>query len=110
MKTKSLLLLAALALLIATTGCIFSPDEDDPVAGGGTDPVLQFADTREKLMENFRTVYEEMDYPGYRDMLHPDYIMLLQDATQTDFPDVGETLDLAEDLKMAEICSTLFRV
>lgn len=102
MKTKSLLLLVALVLLIAPAGCIFSPDD-----GGGDippkpKPTLPFAGSENQLMENFRTVYETMDYNGYRDMLHPDYIFLLQDRTQELYPDVGKTFDRAEDLRLTE--------
>jgi hypothetical protein len=103
MKTKSFLLLAALFLLIAPAGCIFSPDEGDGGGGGGGGTTgLPFPGSEDQLMRNFRTVYETMEFNGYRDMLHPDFITLLQPATQEEFPDVGPTLDREEELLIGE--------
>lgn len=102
MNLKSFLLPAALVLLLAPAGCIFSPDDN----GGGDNPpptvTLPFPGSEDQLMSNFRTVYEDMDYNGYKDMLHPDFITILQDATQQEFPDVGPTLDRSEELRIAE--------
>ncbi len=100
MKMRSLFLLAIVALLVAPAGCIFSPD-DEPDPDGGTPPVgLPFPSSPDILMSNFQKVYEDMDYNNFKDMLHPDYITLLQVSTQQEFPDVGPTLDLAEELRI----------
>lgn len=100
MKMKSLFLLAIVALLVAPAGCIFSPD-DEPDPGPGPGPVgLPFPSSPDILMANFQKVYEDMDYNNFKDMLHPDYITLLQASTQQEFPDVGPTLDLAEELRI----------
>ena len=100
MTMKRLLLPAALLLLMAPGGCIFSPDE-----GGDLPPepkvTIPFAGTEDQLMRNFRTAYEEMDFNAYEDILHPDFITILQPDTQQDFPDVGPTLDVAEELRIA---------
>ncbi len=103
MKTKSLLLLAALFLLIVPAGCIFSPDGGDDTGGGEPPaPAIPFAGSEDQLMLNFRTVYEDMDFNSYRDMLHPDFLTILQSSTVELYPDVGPTLDLEEELRIAE--------
>lgn len=103
MKTKSLLLLVVAAAMLAMgTGCIFSPDQppnDIPPRPGTTVP---FAGSEDVLMDNFRLAYETMDFNIYRDMLHPDFITLLQASTTSQFPDVGTTLDVSEELRIAE--------
>jgi hypothetical protein len=99
--TKFLLLLAAVALLIVPAGCIFSPDDGDEGGGGTpTPPPIPLAGTEEQLMANFRTAYEDMDYNTFEDLLHPDFITILQNSTVEEFPDVGLTLDLAEELRI----------
>jgi hypothetical protein len=100
MKMKSLFLLGVLALLVAPAGCIFSPDDGEEGGGGGGQDQIPFAGTEDQLMANFRTAYEDMDYNIFKDMLHPDYITLLQESTQQEFPDVGPTLDVAEELRI----------
>ncbi len=97
--TKFLLLLAAVALLILPAGCIFSPDdgEDKPTP---TEELIPFAGSEDQLMANFRTAYEDMDYSIFEDLLHPDFITILQNSTIQEFPDVGTTLDLAEELRI----------
>lgn len=96
--TRKYLLLTALALvLLAAAGCIFSPDnEDDPVAP--PPPRYEFPDTPDKLMANFKAVYENMDFDAFKDMLHPDYKTILQTSTSTLYPEVGTELDLSEEL------------
>jgi hypothetical protein len=100
MKPKIYLMLAAIALLIALAGCIFSP-EDDPVPPPVTPPQeLPFPGSPDVLMQNFQTIYETRDYDDYRDIMHPDFLTILQDETIQDFPDVGETLDVNEELRI----------
>lgn len=53
-------------------------------------------------MANFQYIYETMDIDEFRTMLHPDYVTLLQQSTSSTFPDVGETLDLEEELRIHE--------
>lgn len=80
MKLKNLLLLMMVtALLIAPSGCIFSPDD-----GGGDDPVdtgLPFASTPDILMSNFREIYTGMLVDEFRDMLHENYKTILLNGT-----------------------------
>ncbi len=103
MKSKSLLLFAAITMLIFSAGCIFSPDDDDDQGGGGPPPpTLPYPGTRDVLMENFKQIYEDMDFLAFTDMMHDDYFMILQQSTIDDFPSVGPTIDLAEELRMHE--------
>ena len=102
MKSKFFLLLAAFTLLIAPAGCIFSPEEDP---GGGPPPVskeLLFPGSPDALMENFQTIYETLDFDEYRNIMHPDYLTILQASTTEEYPDVGTTLDVNEELRIHE--------
>ena len=100
MKLKSIILLAALALLLAPAGCIFSPD-DDPVDKPKPEPLeLPFPGSPDVLMQNFQTIYEMRDFDEYQKIMHPDFLTILQDETIQDFPDVGETLDVNEELRI----------
>jgi len=72
-------------LLLASGGCIFSPDDDGPGDDVGPAP-LPFPDTPDKLMTNFKNVYGGMDLVNYRDViLNPNYTFVLQDATVEQF-------------------------
>jgi FlaG/FlaF family flagellin (archaellin) len=64
-------------------------------------PVV-FPDTPDKLMANFQVIYEEMHFGEFMKMLHPQYVMFLQESTQNQFPDVGPTLDFEEERRIAE--------
>ncbi len=46
--------------------------------------------------------YENMDYNEFRNILHPDYQMNLQQRTIQEFPLVGDTFDRAEEWRIAE--------
>ena len=84
MKLKNLLLLITVAaLLIAPAGCIFSPDEKG--GGGDIDTGLPDPTTKDQLMKNFETIYEEMDIDEFTKMLHEDYKTLLLSSTLTDW-------------------------
>jgi hypothetical protein len=104
LKTKSLVSLALALVLTAAGGCIFSPDDDKPCTGADCNPDAgyPFPDSPDQLMLNFKAIYEDMDFAAYAKMIHPDYIMILQQSTQDLYPDVGSTLDVAEELRMHE--------
>ena len=74
------LLVAALCLTVAPTGCLFSPDDDDtpPV---GTVTELPFPGTEDQLMANMVTVYEDMDIDGYLLVLDTDFKVYLKQST-----------------------------
>lgn len=105
LKTKNLATLVLVLAVTATSGCIFSPGDTPPCTdpscqpGGGG---LQFPDTPDKLLQNFQTIYEQMDFTEFAKIIHPDYITILQQSTINDFPDVGETLDINEELRIHE--------
>lgn len=98
LKTKNLWMLLLSLALLAAGGCIFSPDPEPPCTNcGGTEEIV-FPDTADKLMANFKVVYENMDFPEFAKMLDPNYVTILQESTYNQFPDVGQTLDLEEEL------------
>ena len=102
LQKKNLLLLAVVLALAAAGGCIFSPDPTPPCDTCGGQEPLPFPDSADKLMTNFQTIYERMDFDEYRKLIHPDYITILQASTITQFPDVGPTLDVNEELRIHE--------
>ena len=63
-------------------------------------PDLPFPDSADKLMANFQTVYESRYSPGYRELMHPDFLTILQQSTTEEFPDVGTTLDFNEERRI----------
>jgi hypothetical protein len=50
----------------------------------------------------FQQMYENRDYDRMRDIMHPDFFMVLQQSTREDFPDVGDFIELNEELRMHE--------
>ncbi len=85
MKSKFFLLLAGFALMVATAGCIFSPDDDERDIPPPPPPVLPFPGSPDVLMANFQTIYETMDFDEYRKIMHPDFLTILQEETIIDF-------------------------
>jgi len=65
-------------------------------------PVLPFPSSPDILMANFQTIYETMDVEEYLEIMHPDFLTILQDATTEEFPDVGTTLDVTEEQRIHE--------
>lgn len=93
MKLKNLLLLfAILALLVGSTGCIFSPDDDE----GETPPVVEELPpntTPDILMSNFKVIYEGMNAGDYEALLHHDYRTILLQDTFDDWADSDTPLE-----------------
>jgi hypothetical protein len=90
-------------MLTFSAGCIFSPKE--PTGDGpdiDPDPTLEFPGSRDALMRNFRVIYETLDFEAFADMMHEDYFMILQQSTIDEFPGVGLTIDLSQELRMHE--------
>jgi len=79
----------------------FSVTADQTSAVAGV-YALPFPDTAEQLMANFVNAYNARDFRILRESLHPDFVTLLQPATVQLFPAVGETLDLAQELRSAQ--------
>ena len=63
---------------------------------------LPFPGSRDQLMANFQTIYETRDFDEYRTIMHPDFLTILQENTTEEFPDVGTTLDVNEELRIHE--------
>lgn len=96
-----LLAILLTALLLGGAGC---SDDDPPIEGVITDPPpgLPFPGSPDQLVANFRSAYETMDFSGLRSVLHPAFETHLQQRTRDEFPAVGPTLDVAEELVIAE--------
>ena len=92
MKIKNLVLLVmVLALLVATAGCIFSPD-DGGGGGPGPDNSLPYPSNPDILMSNFRQIYNEMRIDDFRSMLHVDYKTVLLPSTLAEWQQGGNPL------------------
>lgn len=61
---------------------------------------LPFPGTPDQVMQNFQTAYETRNIGAYQEILHRDFLMILQDQTITEFPDVGTTLDVSEEIRI----------
>jgi len=85
-------------VLIAAAGC----KDEDPVAPVPPGPTIPFAGSPEQAMANFRTAYETLDPDLFATLLSPDFEMFLQPETIDQFPDVGQTLDRDEMLRIHE--------
>lgn len=98
---KGITLLLSLLMVLGTTGCLFSPDDgDDSVIGGNE---LPYADTEQKLMDNFKKIYEDMLIDDFRDMLHTDYQTILLPATILDWGwEQGATFDRDDEINIHE--------
>ena len=91
-------LLSLLLALVLLTGC----SEDDPVVPAPEPTGLPFPDSPEQLMENFQTAYETRDAVELARLLHPQAETILLQSTTNWYPDVGTTLDRAEELRIHE--------
>ncbi len=78
----------------------FFAEDDIMVVGKPATPDFLLPETPDALMNNFQTAYENMSYDGLRELLHPDFLMVLQQGTIEEFPDLGTTLDLDEELRI----------
>ena len=79
-------------------------DEGQTITFGGAYAVtgMLFPDTPDKLMENFLTMYETMNPAALAPLLHPQYVMILQQSTYDQWPSLGPTLDTAEEQRIHE--------
>jgi len=100
MNVKRFLMLTAVIMLVAPAGCIFNPDN-------GTDPPppveqLPPATTPQILMDNFKTVYEKMNYTGYLTVIDPSFRIYLNPATVTEFGLPLDYFDYDEESRIAK--------
>jgi len=78
MRTKALYGGLSLLVMLAATGCLFSPDEPE----NPPPPVVveyPFPGTKEQLLTNFKQAYEDMEINEYGKILHNDYKFILQE-------------------------------
>lgn len=101
MKKYAVLWMLSLVLLSCGAGC---SEDEDTVCGyiPPRPPSIDFPDTQYQVLANFQTIMEECHFDWYRDLLHADFRLVLQEATRNAFPDLGPTMDLDEDLRSAE--------
>ena len=84
MKLKNLLVCSlVLALLVSVSGCLFSPDDGDPIVN--PDKELPFPKDPDTLMANFKTIYSDMMLDEFKDMLHTEYRTILLQATMDEW-------------------------
>lgn len=101
MDCKRILVLAAvLGLLGGATGCIFSPEDDNGGGGGEPAPALPFAGSQDQLMTNWQTVYENLDFDGYLEVLDTRFKIYLQEKTRQDFGIVNPYFSYEEDVRI----------
>lgn len=89
--TTPVLLIAAMVVLLVAGGC----SDDDPVQvreDPGTGP-----ESPELMVLQLMAAYEARNVSTYLALLDPDFQMFLTPETMGDFPDVGPTLDYAEE-------------
>jgi hypothetical protein len=53
-------------------------------------------------MDNFEVAYRSRDLEALRELLHPNFEMILQASTTADFPTLGSTIDLSEETRIHE--------
>lgn len=97
-----LTMLLAFVAMFSLTGCIFSPDDDTGPPPGNEPIDYPFPDTKEQVLENFKTAYEEMDIEGYTDCLHEDFKFLFTPEDQTQYQIPNAYFERAEDLEVTE--------
>ena len=87
----------------AAASLTLSPAEIDTVAGvyQAASP-YPFPGSEDQAMANLVAIQQAMDFDSYRELIHPNYMMILQPETQQEFPDLGPTLDRTEELRIAE--------
>ncbi len=85
-------------ILLGALGC----SEDEKILAPAGEPVssLPFPGSPDQLMANFKTMYETRDYREFELIMAPGFETILQQETIEEFPDVGETLDLTEELRI----------
>ncbi len=98
----ALLLVSVMALVIlGLAGCSSSPTQA-PDPGPTTVPFpAGFPSSQDLLMARFQAAYTARDSVALAAMLRPEFITILQQSTRNTFPDVGETLDRHEQVRIA---------
>lgn len=97
----SLFFILLASLLLVSAGC---SEDEKSIVGPAPDPLsdLPFPGSPDVVMQNFQIIYETRDFDEFRLIMAPEFETILQQSTVQDFPDVGETLDLTEELRIHE--------
>lgn len=98
-SVRSLLALSLSAALVCLAGC--SDDEVSPEPPPVVESPYPFPGSEDQLLANFRSAYEALDAAGVTQMLRGDSVTFLQANTQLEFPELGPTLDYAEEVRCA---------
>jgi hypothetical protein len=93
--------LVLVAALIGLLGCGEIDDGGDILLVPEPQPFL-FPDTPDKLLRNFQTTYETMNFTEFNRMTDPAFFTILKESTYAAFPDVGPTLDAQEEIRIHE--------
>lgn len=88
------LVLTLVAVLLVAPAC----DDDDPVAP----PPPIGPETWQELMATFVSVYEDLDIDGFREVIHPDFLIALSQATVDEFALPADTFSYDEEVLIAE--------
>lgn len=98
----ALVFTALVALVLpGLTGCSSSPTRaPDPVPTLVPFPA-DFPSAPDLLMARFQAAYVGRDSIALAAMFRPAFVTILQQSTRNTFPDVGETLDRAEQVRIA---------
>jgi hypothetical protein len=88
------LLFFVLLVAFATTGCIFSPD-DDSEAKPPPAPACETAQSADDVIEIFGEVYAARNLDCYRKLLSQEYLFISQDGT---FDNYDEEIAIAEKM------------
>ncbi len=83
-------------------GSTFTGEDGVRVVGKQVDPGPLGPTNPDELMQVFQAAYENMDFDALRSILHPDFLMILQQSTVEEFPDLGTTLDVNEELRIGQ--------
>jgi hypothetical protein len=95
-SSRLLIAAACLSAFVILSGC---GEEHRPVVA----PILPLpviSLTPDDVMTNFRSSYEDMDRAAYLGLLGPSFETHLLAVTRRAYPDVGETLDYAEETRI----------
>ncbi len=91
-KSSARLVILGFGILLILAGC---NGDDDPVQ---VVPVPDVGpETPDELMTRFKDAYTAMDAEKCLALLDKDYLMILSTKTIEQFPDLGKTLDYAEE-------------
>lgn len=102
MKTygKSSLAVVLIALAVSGFLAISGCSDDDPVKVNEVSSIG--AQSPDELVSYFLAAYGGMDFPGYQSILDSEFLMILSDATISEYPGLGTTINYSEEERIHE--------